>query len=252
MNGNKHNRFFPSPKKLAIFDVSNTLIDRQRTLEHCFAKTLEEFTARWSSDWPDWNPADVKNRYMTEWRRKRGSLLRTREKFEARTACLAYALKPYPLEVTPSFAHSFFAGLKSHQAREAVAVPDALRVISELSGRYQLAILSNGFRADQSECLEKLGLTAYFPADRIFTPQRTGARKPAAKAFLSVSESLGVPPSGAVMVGDSWRNDIVGATQAGMDAVWILPSADKKISLRKAGIRRIVTVRSLGQLLGFM
>jgi putative hydrolase of the HAD superfamily len=39
--------------------------------------------------------------------------------------------------------------------------------------------------------------------------------------FLACLETLDVDPSQAVYVGDDWRTDICGATDAGLRAIWI-------------------------------
>ena len=45
--------------------------------------------------------------------------------------------------------------------------------------------------------------------------------KPNAKAFAECLELLGVAAAEAVYVGDDYRNDVEGATAAGMKAVWL-------------------------------
>lgn len=45
--------------------------------------------------------------------------------------------------------------------------------------------------------------------------------KPDARAYLAACQRLGVTPQDALMVGDSWQNDVQGALNAGLQAVWL-------------------------------
>jgi FMN phosphatase YigB (HAD superfamily) len=45
--------------------------------------------------------------------------------------------------------------------------------------------------------------------------------KPDPAVFAHALDRLGAEPETAVMVGDSWERDVVGALGAGMSAVWV-------------------------------
>lgn len=65
------------------------------------------------------------------------------------------------------------------------------------------------------------GLTEY--VDYVGDSDVYGARKPDPSFFLHVLEQLGVDPSNAFHVGDSWGADVVGARAAGVKAVLFDP-----------------------------
>jgi putative hydrolase of the HAD superfamily len=67
--------------------------------------------------------------------------------------------------------------------------------------------------------------------------------KPDARIFRLAAERLGVAPERTWFVGDSWENDVVGASAAGMRALWIA-DAERRGETRPH--RRIAT---LGELL---
>ena len=58
-------------------------------------------------------------------------------------------------------------------------------------------------------------------ADAITLSYETGSRKPNPNNFISALDDLGVRPSEAVMVGDTYSHDILPALGVGMKAVWV-------------------------------
>jgi FMN phosphatase YigB (HAD superfamily) len=72
---------------------------------------------------------------------------------------------------------------------------------------------------EQQEKLETFGFTPF--VDALVTSEELGCAKPAAAIFENALARLGVTANEAVMVGDSWPNDVVGATNAGIRAVWL-------------------------------
>ena len=50
-----------------------------------------------------------------------------------------------------------------------------------------------------------------------------GVSKPDPGIFMMALDALGTPPAEAVMVGDSWSADVIGARAAGIRAVWFNP-----------------------------
>ena len=90
-------------------------------------------------------------------------------------------------------------------------VQPALRRLRE---RYRLFALSNG-NADLNRC----GLAHLFEGH--VTAISAGAAKPDARIFSSLGELAGVDASQVLHIGDDPHADVVGATQAGMQAVWV-------------------------------
>ena len=77
--------------------------------------------------------------------------------------------------------------------------------------------------------LETLGVDQYF--DFILVSATAGAAKPSAEFYRMALQKTGVAPSAALMVGDSYTADILGARAAGMGAVLLdrqgyYPAAD--------------------------
>lgn len=99
------------------------------------------------------------------------------------------------------------------------AVPGALPLLRALQPRVQVAVITNNLGAEQREKLRICKLDAWF--DVVVISEEVGVTKPDPAIFAMTLERLGCDPVDAIMVGDSWESDIVGATNVGMRAVWL-------------------------------
>jgi putative hydrolase of the HAD superfamily len=109
--------------------------------------------------------------------------------------------------------------LDQHPIRPIEGALDALR---RVASRYQVAVLSNTHRTTNKQLrrvLKRLGLDDV--AIRVFSSVSVGARKPMPRAFQAVLSAFAVAPSEALMVGDSFEEDVAGAVALGMHAIWV-------------------------------
>lgn len=94
---------------------------------------------------------------------------------------------------------------------------DAVPTLEVLRQRgYKIGIVSNTNSMDETAFV-RLGIRQY--VDTIVLSCDVGVLKPDAKIFLTALDKLGVEPAAALMVGDSLEKDVIGAVNAGMDAV---------------------------------
>jgi HAD superfamily hydrolase (TIGR01549 family) len=98
-------------------------------------------------------------------------------------------------------------------------VPGLKEMLIDLSGKYNLAIISNVISNVSRFALQKLDFEKYF--DYIVLSRDLGVRKPDPEIFNFVLNSWGIEGSEAVHVGDSLENDVQGGKNAGMKTVWI-------------------------------
>jgi HAD superfamily hydrolase (TIGR01549 family) len=241
--------FLPNHKKVIFFDMNNTLVDRRKCFDAAFLAVIQEFTGRWISEGTEWSPQAALQSYKLEWSKQRKSFGRDFEStVDQRYACLKKALEPYELKVTQTFAKSFFEQLEDAEPNYATLFPGVEDTLRSLSSKYTLAIISNGSRKRLESNLNKLGLTRWISENRIFSSQQDGPRKPHPGLFETAMNATGSTPSQGIMVGNSWKNDIIGATRCGLDAVWIHPGHLKKISQRKIGRQKVVIIRAFRHL----
>ena len=113
-------------------------------------------------------------------------------------------------------------------ARNRVEFYDDVRpALVRLRSRYRLFALSNG-NADLRRC----GIADLFAGH--MTARAAGAAKPDAQIFARLAELAGVEPAQVLHVGDDPLTDVMGATRAGMQAVWL--NRDAREWPRSAGV----------------
>jgi putative hydrolase of the HAD superfamily len=98
-------------------------------------------------------------------------------------------------------------------------VPGAAALMERISAQAPIAIGTNNTVREQVEKLATFGLDRH--VDALITSEECGVAKPDGAIFRCALERLEVDARDAVMVGDSWDKDVVGATQAGIRAVWL-------------------------------
>jgi FMN phosphatase YigB (HAD superfamily)/membrane-associated phospholipid phosphatase len=110
---------------------------------------------------------------------------------------------------------------------EVRAVDGAQDALRRLRPHYRLLVATNADDSGERDvlaALSRVGLDEL--VDGVISSRDVGARKPDAlfyRAALLRAGRAGLPlaPGRAVMVGDSWPNDVAGARAAGLRAVWL-------------------------------
>lgn len=120
--------------------------------------------------------------------------------------------------------------------------PEAEATLRRCAGRFRLALLTNGAPRLQWSKIEGSGFARFF--EQIVVSGDFGVGKPDPAIYRHLLERVGLPPSAALMVGNSLPNDVVGAQQAGLRAVWFNPLG----AAIPDGVRPDWTVASLAEL----
>ncbi|MCC6619426.1 MAG: HAD-IA family hydrolase [Chloroflexi bacterium] len=100
------------------------------------------------------------------------------------------------------------------------AYPDVvpmLKAVREM-GDVRIGIVSD-WGSNLRDILANLGLDSRL--DFVLASGAVGVAKPNPDFFRLALDRAGVAPAEAIMVGDSYRADVLGAWSAGMDAVWL-------------------------------
>ena len=95
--------------------------------------------------------------------------------------------------------------------------PGVIEVLEKLKKQYSLHIITNGFREVQQFKMRNAGLSQYFIT--VTDSESVGVKKPNPLIFQKALSDANCQPSRAVMIGDSYEADILGALQAGMHAI---------------------------------
>lgn len=110
-------------------------------------------------------------------------------------------------------------------ARAVVCPPGRAQLLRGLAADgHRLALLSNfDHAATARRVLDEAGLAQFFEV--IVVSAEEGVRKPSPVIFARCCERLGVVAGACLYIGDTFVEDIEGATAAGIQAVWVRPGA---------------------------
>lgn len=97
-----------------------------------------------------------------------------------------------------------------------LGVPEALE---EISVSYRLGLISNGMSPFQERNFRALGLSSHFKS--VIVSEAVHLRKPDPRIFHRCCDELGVIPSNALYVGDHPVTDMEGARDAGLKTIFI-------------------------------
>ncbi len=98
------------------------------------------------------------------------------------------------------------------------SVEEARPVLEALYARFPMVLVSN-FYGNVETVLDDFDLRKYFKD--ILESAVVGVRKPDPKIFLLGVEALGLSPEEVVVVGDSYKKDIVPAESLGCRVLWL-------------------------------
>jgi len=107
-------------------------------------------------------------------------------------------------------------------------VEGARELLDYLHGKYEMAIITNGFKEVQYQKIVRSGLSKYFK--KIFVSEEIGAQKPKQAIFEHAIKSMNARKRSSLMIGDSWEADIEGARKFGIDQIYYSPRFDPGIS----------------------
>ncbi len=98
-------------------------------------------------------------------------------------------------------------------------VPGSIPLLRSLRAEgLRIGVVTNHQAVPQREKLRELGLAGL--VDQLTISEEAGAVKPDPAIFEAALEAASVDASKAVMVGDSWESDVLGARRAGIRPVW--------------------------------
>ena len=104
-------------------------------------------------------------------------------------------------------------------------MPGALELLEYLRPKYNMYILSNGFKELQSRKMRTAGIDGYF--DALILSEDIGVNKPNRELYEYALAKTGSKLSESLMIGDMFDTDIVGAANIGMDQMYYNPKEKK-------------------------
>ncbi|EFM12470.1 HAD-superfamily hydrolase, subfamily IA, variant 1 [Paenibacillus curdlanolyticus YK9] len=84
-----------------------------------------------------------------------------------------------------------------------------------------IGVITNGPVKHQTNKINALGIEPHVNDGWLFVSDAVGIAKPDPRIFHEVNRMTGTLPENCLYIGDNWRNDIVGASDAGWQCVWL-------------------------------
>jgi putative hydrolase of the HAD superfamily len=188
----------------AIFDLDDTLYDREQFVQSGFAAVAEE-VARTCGIPADWALATLRHAHGDG-----------RAGMELQALCADHGLSGDRLAGDThagDMIEAFVRVIREHRP-SLVLAPGAAAVLTRLrSEGWSLAVLTNGLPATQRAKVEALAIEAMVDAV-VYAEEHVPGGKPARAAFDAALEAIGAVPAHTVFIGDDLVRDVHGARAA--------------------------------------
>lgn len=170
----------------------------------------------------------------------------TRDLDEARRERFRRVFEAIGIRLTDADADAVAAAYRTGYVPSWRAVDGAVDLVTALREHSRVGIISNNLI---EETREKLVFCRLAPlVDAVVVSGDEGVSKPDPRIFRIALDRLGVTAADTVMIGDSWASDIVGASRAGIRAVWYNPSR-KAMPAVPGGVSEIHALLPIEQVL---
>lgn len=128
----------------------------------------------------------------------------------------------YPLRMAgiddQELADTFCREVLSRIPTKNKVIPGAIELLEYLYPKYNLYILSNGFKELQEHKMQTAGLRKYFK--NIVLSDDIGINKPNPELFIHALQVADATIENSIMIGDMFDTDIVGAAGVEMDQIF--------------------------------
>ncbi|MGG6311235.1 HAD family hydrolase [Paenibacillus macerans] len=191
--------------KAVLFDLDNTLMDRDYTFRHFARQLVRECLVPMEEAQQDRLVTEMIESDADGYRPKEGFFLELIE-------TLPWSKKPALYELKQYYDRNYMAHAKAMDF-----AAETLETCRSMGLR--LGIITNGYSHLQHGKIDRLNLRAYF--DAIIVSGDVDIGKPDPRIYRLALERLGTRPEETIIVGDHPRNDIWGAAQAGLRGIWL-------------------------------
>lgn len=138
---------------------------------------------------------------------------------EARAARMIELFATFEKSINGAAARDISAVYRREHQGNRRLVPGARELLDALQHQTRMAIITNNSVAEQIEKLRVLDIAHFFEV--IVISEEVAVTKPDPRIFDIALERLGAAPHDAVMIGDSFINDVQGAARAGIVPIWL-------------------------------
>jgi len=185
--------------RAAIFDLDDTLYEREQFVQSGFAAVADELQQRFHLPAP-WILATL-----------RRARVRGHAGWELQALCADHGL---PSTLVPELVEV----IRRHEPALTLGSLAAAVIAQMRADGWRLGILTNGLPATQRAKIQALGLEPRVDAV-LYAEEHAPGGKPSRAAFAAALAALGVPACRAVFIGDDLERDVQGARAAGLATI---------------------------------
>jgi len=195
-----------------LFDLDDTLLDRDRAVEEIFYVILEKYY----KDVKYFPKNDMLQKFKEYDKRDYG--------YGDKTNVLEALFDEYPTndrlprKDIQDFWNSYFPNCFSINQ-------DLINILNTIKQQAKAAIITNGTIQRQTAKIINTNLNSYF--DIVIISEEAGFSKPDKRIFDLALNKLNVRPEEALFVGDDLEKDIGGCQNAGIKGIWFNPNRIK-------------------------
>ncbi|WP_144669644.1 YjjG family noncanonical pyrimidine nucleotidase [Dokdonia sp. Hel_I_53] len=197
--------------KHVFFDLDHTLWDFDRNSKLAFRKVFEinDLTMPFEDFIEIYVP--INKQYWKWYREDRVT------KSQLRYGRLLKTFKKLGKPVTDGLIHKLSDDYITYLPENNHLFDGVLELLSYLSEKYSLHIITNGFEEVQQSKIQLSGLSSFF--NTITTSENVGVKKPHPKIFQHAIKLANASIENSIMIGDTYEADIVGAQNIKMQSI---------------------------------
>lgn len=210
--------------KAIIFDLDNTLIDRQKAFKEMLLRKFhllfddETLISNMIDDIMKWDDNGTVERIVV--------FKRWASKYDV--TCIS------PQELDKQWS--------DESGSVAFLYDDVKDTLSKLKNKYKLAILTNGNVASQRRKLDTIDL--YDLLDYTLVSSEVNMKKPDIRLFEYIANKLNLKPNECIYVGDNYNIDVLGSRNAGMTPIFI--------SRNNESYDNVIVIKEISELLNIL
>ena len=198
-----------------FFDLDHTLWDFEKNSALTFEKIFKENGMQIAL--PDFLKVYVPLN-LKFWRLYREEKL---TKSELRYQRLKTAFDEIELPVSDIQINQLASDYITHLSSFNNLFPGTIGLLDYLKTKYRLHIITNGFEEIQEKKMKNANILSYF--DVVVNSEMAGVKKPNPKIFEMALDKACIPAERALMIGDSFEADILGAKNVGFQVLHFNP-----------------------------
>jgi HAD superfamily hydrolase (TIGR01549 family) len=199
---------------VVLFDLDDTLFDHTRTLQRALRDLVAVTPALQTRPFPELVGEYVDLLERIQPAVLAGTVTHDAARDERFRQLFAYCGTP----IGHSEAHRHSVAYRARYQEVRTLVPGAKALLSAVRESALTGVVSNNTRAEQEEKARSLGLSGHL--DFLLTSEEAKVAKPHPGIFAQALVRAGCSPEEAVMVGDNWSTDVLGARFSGVRSVW--------------------------------